>query len=71
MWIEHLVPILGAVLLTSNEALKCTIKKGCFLESGHMCQAHPGAAAWLEEWGTVIEPGWGPLWSRGDPSGET
>lgn len=47
MWMKHIVSILGIVLLTSNETLKCKITKGCLLEYGHARQAHPGAAAKL------------------------
>ena len=36
MWIKHLVPILGIVLVTSNETLKRKVKKGCPLEHGHV-----------------------------------
>lgn len=60
MWIEHLVSTSGAVLLTSNETLKCTIKKDASWSQGTRAVPTPGAAAVARgEWGTVIEPGWG------------
>lgn len=58
MWMKHLVSILGIVLLTSNETLKCKITKGCLLEYGHARQAHPGAAAKLVHSDDVTERRW-------------
>lgn len=71
IWIEHLVPILGTVPVTSNETLKYKMKKGCFLEYGHRRQAHPGAAATLVEWECSERAGLGASVVRGAPSGET